>query len=223
MTTRAAALCLLATIGGGSRPAQVGAQEPIRVVETVNAATGERHRYVVRDLREAEIRSVQAALRTEGYVGIGWTGRLDDGTQAGLRRFQRERGLVECGCVSYETVVGLGLRPEVVASVAADGDPTGATDQATGSSPGFRSDVLYPVGIPIYVPRPPPCEDDPCDDGDGSDPGDGEAPGAGGSGIAVGAPAGASGASTTGSQAVPPGIRPAPLPPARAPSSGSPR
>lgn len=214
---------MLATIGGGGRPGQVGAQEPVRVVETVNAATGERHRYVVRDLREAEIRSVQAALRTEGYVGIGWTGRLDDGTLAGLRRFQRERGLVECGCVSYETVVGLGLRPVVVASVAAGGDLTGTTDQAAGSSAGIRSDLLYPVGIPIYVPRPPPCEDDPCDDGDGSDPGDGEVPGAEGSGIVFGAPVGAPGPGTTGSQAVPPGIRPAPLPPARAPSSGSPR
>jgi len=221
MNSRARALCATAAIAGASLPVAAGAQEPIRVVETVNAVTGERHRYVVRDLREEEIRSVQTALRNEGYVGIGWTGRLDDGTRDGLQRFQHERGLVECGCVSYETVVGLGLHPEVVASVAGGGEPAGTADGATGSDTGIRSGVLYPVGIPIYVPRPPPCKEDPCEDGEGGDPGDPGVPGTGGSGIIIGAPAGGSGTGTTGSLAAPPGTRPAP--PARVPPSGSPR
>lgn len=220
---RATTVSLLAAVAVAAWPVPANGQEPIRVVETVNAATGERHRYVVRDLREEEIRSVQAALRNEGYVGIGWTGRLDDGTQNGLRRFQHERGLVECGCVSYETVVGLGLHPQVVASVAEGGDPRRGTEHATGSSAGIRSEILYPVGIPIYVPRPPACDDDPCDGGDGEDPEDGGESGPEGSGIVIGAPRGATGAGSTGSLAAPPGIRPAPPLPARAPSSGSPR
>ena len=219
--SRTTALFALAAIAAAGLPVPACAQETVRVVEIVSAVTGERQRYVVRDLREQEIRSVQAALRNEGYVGIGWTGRLDDGTRDGLRRFQQERGLVECGCVSYETVVGLGLHPEVVASVAREGDPAGATDPATGADAGLRTGVLYPVGIPIYVPRPPPCEEDPCEDGDGDDPGDPGVPVTGGSGIIIGAPAGGSGDGTPGSQAVPPGIRPAP--PARVPPSGSPR
>ena len=100
-------------------PASVGAQEAVRVVEAVSGTTGDRQRYVVRDLDEAEIKAVQAALRDQGYVGIGWTGRLDDGTVEGLRRLQRERGLVECGCISYETIVALGLRPDVPALLGA--------------------------------------------------------------------------------------------------------
>lgn len=149
------------------------------MVETVAESTGDRRRYVVRDLEEEEIRSVQRALREEGYVGIGWTGRLDDGTRDGLRRFQADRGLVECACVSYETVVALGLRPEVVATVSAsEGVP----------AEGRLVDLddygwIYPVPIPVLVPRP--CPADGCGVGDTGSPG---APGA----------------------AAPPGVRPAP-------------
>jgi len=145
------ALCL--ALGPVTGPASARAQEMIRVVETVTAATGDRQRYVVRDLEEDEIRSVQRALRAAGFVGIGWTGRLDEGTRAGLRRFQADRGLVVCGCVSYETVVALGMHPEVVATV-----PTPTQDRAEGR----LLDVdgygwIYPVPIPVLVPRPCPA------------------------------------------------------------------
>ncbi len=187
------------------------AQETVRVVEVVSETTGDRQRYVVQDLSEPEIKAVQTALREEGYIGIGWTGRLDDGTVEGLGRFQRERGLVECGCISYETVVALGLRPDVVASVAVG---PGAPAAVGGESPygsSVSSGIYYPVGIPIYIPRPPPCESDPCDgeDGDGSD---GEGPGYGGSHVTVGSPA-AAGDGASGMTATPPGIRPPPLSP----------
>jgi hypothetical protein len=194
-------------------PTSSAAQDAVRVVEAVSGTTGDRQRYVVRDLDEDEIKAVQTALRGEGYIGIGWTGRLDDGTVEGLSRFQRERGLVDCGCISYETIVALGLRPEVVATVSADPAPAAGDGYASGYSSGSSSGIYYPVGIPIYVPRPPPCEKDPCNGDNGDGPGDG--PGDG-SHVTIGAP-GVPGAGGSGGTAVPPGIRPAPPNP-RSPS-----
>ncbi len=188
-------------------PAPVGAQKAVRVVEAVSETTGDRQRYVVRDLDESEIRGVQAALRDQGYIGIGWTGRLDDGTVEGLRRLQRERGLVECGCISYETIVALGLRPEVVATVSVDPAPAAAGGYVSGYGSSISSGIYYPVGIPIYIPRPPPCDDDPCEGG-GGEGGNGDGGGAG-SHITIGNP-GVSGSNGSGMTAVPPGIRPAP-------------
>lgn len=208
-------------------PAMASAQQPVRVVEAVNASTGDRQRYVVRDLEEGEIRAVQAALRSEGYIGIGWTGRLDDGTVAGLTRFQRERGLVDCGCVSYETIVALGLRPAVIATVTADGGAPGTSGDGTAAGASISSGVLYPVGIPILVPRPPPCRPDTCDGGEEGDSGSGGAPEDGadpqpdGSWIIIGVPQTGSGAAGTGSLATPPGVRPAPPADVRAPPGGS--
>jgi hypothetical protein len=200
----------------GLCPLQAVAQESIRVVESIQARTGERHRYVIRELETGEIRALQSALREAGYVGIGWTGRMDDGTVRGLRRFQRERGLVECGCVSYETVVALGLRPEVVATVA--GDPGGnfgaSTTRADSVGSRLQSGVLYPVAIPIHVPWPPPCDDDPCS---------GERPGAGGESPAPTSSDARTPARGGGGVASPPGIRPAPPGDARTPISGPPR
>jgi hypothetical protein len=204
------------------------AQQSVRAVEAVNPVTGDRQRYVVRDPNESEIRTVQKALRSEGYVGIGWTGRLDEGTAAGLSRFQAKRGLVECGCISYETIVALGIRPEIVATVSAAPGESGVPGEGATTASGLHSGVLYPVGIPVYVPRPPPCAPDSCEEGGREEPGGGEAPGDGvdqeseGSWIVIGAPASGSGAAGTGSLATPPGIRPSPPPAARSPSTGSP-
>ena len=214
----------------GLSPSRAGAQESIRVVEAVSASTGDRQRYVIRDLDAREIRTLQSALREAGYVGIGWTGRLDDGTVRGLTRFQAERGLVECGCVSYETVVALGIRPEVIATVAVEPGRSTSVSAAGNASTGstdFHSGILYPVGIPIYVPWPPACENDPCD---GEPPGDGGeegSQGVDGSGVVTGGTSVSPDArmparSGTGGVASPPGVRPPPPGSARAPSSGSP-
>ena len=204
------ASCLAALAALPLLAVPVDAQETVRVVEAVSEATGDYQRYVVRDLDESEIKAVQSALRAEGYVGIGWTSRLDDGTVEGLGRFQRERGLVECGCVSYETIVALGLRPEVVATVSADPGPAMTHDPVRSYGSTVTSGIYYPVGIPIYVPRPPPCDKDPCDGEDGGE--DDED----GNWIAVGSPESAPAGTGSGMTATPPGIRPAP-PPARSP------
>jgi hypothetical protein len=207
--TRILSAAVLTLAAAEALPTTAVAQDAVRVVEAVSEATGDRQRFVVRDLDQAEIKAVQAALRGEGYIGIGWTGRLDDGTIDGLNRFQRERGLVECGCISYETIVALGLRPEVVATFAADPASAAAGGYVSGYGSSIGSGIFYPVGIPIYVPRPPPCEDDPCDGGGGNG-GNGDGDG-GGSHITIGNPA-VSGSNGSGMTAVPPGIRPAPPP-----------
>ncbi len=192
MKTCGLVLCLTAAL-----PTSSAAQDAVRVVEAVNETTGDRQRYVVRDLSEAEIKAVQTALRGEGYIGIGWTGRLDDGTVEGLGRFQRERGLVECGCISYETIVALGLRPDIVATVAVGPAPPAADGNESRYGSSVSSGIYYPVGIPVFIPRPPPCEDDPCDGGDGGDGSDGNEPGYGGSHVTIGSP-GAAGSGASG-------------------------
>ncbi|MFO7587923.1 MAG: peptidoglycan-binding protein [Gemmatimonadota bacterium] len=168
-------------------PRDARAQDAVRVVEVVSQTTGDRRRWVVSDLDEREIRLVQRLLRGAGYAGIGWTGRLDDGTRDGLRRFQAARGLVECGCISYETIVALGIRPEVVASVAEP--PRDAAPGTVGAVGGWG--WIYPVAIPIIVPRP-------CPGGDCGDQGPPARPGV--------SPA----PSEPPGGAVPPGVRPAP-------------
>jgi hypothetical protein len=149
-------VAVLAVATAAARPATVGAQTAerdatIRVVE-VRSRSGESvGRQVVLDLRHREIRALQTALRGAGYLGVGWTGRLDGGTMDVLLRFQEDRGLVPCGCVSYETIVALGLRPEVVATI-----PTPAAFPSDGSGR-VEAALVYPVAVPILRRFPRPC------------------------------------------------------------------
>ena len=172
----------------------------VRVVETVDPVSGTRYRQAVYDLTKKEIKAVQRALREDGYLGVGWTGRMDDGTIKALNELQEERGLYQCGCVSYETIVALGLKPDVLVTTVAVGGTSGS---AHGTDDpyyrGYRSGIYYPIAVPIFVPADP---DDP--DGPAADQP-------------------ASGAPTTPTYpppgAVPPGIRP--LPPIRVIPAGS--
>jgi hypothetical protein len=169
----------------------------IRVVEARGEEGAPVGRYVVSELNHEEVRSLQKALREAGYLGVGWTGRLDDGTRKALARLQENRGLVECGCVSYETIVALGLRPEVVATIRASAPaPAGAPTEV-------ESALLYPVALPVLRPPHRPCdrpEDGRCPDAgdDRDDPGSPEAE-----------PTGA----TFPPVPAPPGVRPLPIDP----------
>lgn len=86
----------------------------IRVVEYADPGTGRRERTVVDDLTPAEVLQVQRALGRAGYEPGVRTGALGPATRRALSRFQAARGLRICGCVSYETVIALGIVPEVV-------------------------------------------------------------------------------------------------------------
>jgi len=176
----------------------------IRVVETVDPISGARYRQAVYDLTKKEIRAVQRALRADGHLGVGWTGRLDHGTVKALNELQVERGLYQCGCVSYETIVALGLKPDVLVTTVAVG---GTSSSAYGSDDryrsGYRSGIYYPIAVPIFIPV------DPDDPGSPDGP-DGGVPASGLIGAPTYPPPGA----------VPPGIRPLP-PSTRVIPSGS--
>jgi len=184
--------------------AQSSSSGDIRVVETVDPVSGARYRQAVYDLTKNEIKAVQRALREDGYHGVGWTGQLDHGTIKALNELQAERGLYQCGCVSYETIVALGLKPDVqVTTVAVGGTSAAAYGADDRYRSGYSSGVYYPIAVPIFVPVDP-------DDPDSPDGPDGGVPASGTIGAPTYPPPGA----------VPPGIRPLP-PPTRVIPSGS--
>ncbi len=201
VVTLALAAALVVLAAPQPAHAQRSSDGDIRVVETVDPVSGARYRQAVYDLTHKEIKAVQRALREDGYLGVGWTGRLDDGTIKALNELQEERGLYMCGCVSYETIVALGLKPDVLVTTVAVGATSGSaygTDNPYYG--GYRSGIWYPVAVPIFIPV---------------DPDDPDAP-------VVGVPA--NGAASTPTYpppgAVPPGIRPLP-PPTRVIPAGS--
>lgn len=180
----------------------------IRVVEFLDPESGARYRQAVYDLTKAEIQAVQRALRAAGYLGVGWTGQLDHGTVKALGEFQDDRGLYRCGCVSYETIVALGLKPAVqVVAVAAGGAGQPGEDPYW-----YHAGTHYPLAFPVIPPADsahPPRPGDPDHPGDPAHPGDPDHPHREGGETALPAqpypPPGAT----------PPGVRPLP-PPARA-------
>ena len=101
---------------GRSQPA-IEPSTSIRVIEVVDPWSGVSVREVADDLTPAEIARVQRALAAAGFVTGRATGRLNTDTRLALGRFQASRGLARCECVSYETVIALGIRPLVVAVI----------------------------------------------------------------------------------------------------------
>ena len=108
----------------------------IRMVATYDPATDARTFEVLAPLTGSEILALQTALARVGLDPGLLDGRLGPGTRGALQRFQRERGLRVCGCVSYETVVALGLRPLVVQTV------IGLSPEAHGI------EIILPKGLP---------------------------------------------------------------------------
>jgi hypothetical protein len=110
-------------VGWSMTPAVVDAQgrlepaETVRVLELVEGTTGGVVRTIVEDLAPAEILRIQTALARAGYDPRSRSGELDPATRRALISFQTARGLEICGCVTYETVVALGIPPEVVARI----------------------------------------------------------------------------------------------------------
>jgi hypothetical protein len=93
-----------------------GVQE-VRVLETVEPATGRRSLHVREGLSPDEIRAVQWALSRAGF-GEPWRdGSLDPFTRGALQRFQTQRGLAVCACVSLETLIELDLKVRVAETI----------------------------------------------------------------------------------------------------------
>ena len=104
-----------------SLPAQpaVAPASTIRVIEIVDPHSGERDRRVADDLTTAEISRLQHALAAAGFDPGRATGQWNATTRLELGRFQASRGLLQCECVTYETLVVLRIHPQVVASIRA--------------------------------------------------------------------------------------------------------
>jgi hypothetical protein len=149
------ALTAAMPIGGRSQPA-VAPTTAIRVIEIVDPASGLSARQVADDLTPAEIARVQRALAAAGFVTGRATGTLNPATRVALGRFQAARGLSRCECVSYETIVALGIRPLVVAAIYAPvqrGYASGAVVVLPGRGVefGHRSPVVVGHGPSVFV------------------------------------------------------------------------
>jgi hypothetical protein len=86
----------------------------VRVVEARSRFSGQLVRQVVEDLEPAEILRVQVELGRAGFDPKLRNGIVNTATRRALRRFQIARGLRICSCVSYETVIALGIRPQLL-------------------------------------------------------------------------------------------------------------
>jgi hypothetical protein len=117
----AATLALLAVPGSSWLLAQpaIAPATSIRVIEIVDPYSGARDRQVAEDLTPAEISRLQHALAAAGFDPGRATGEWNGTTRLALGRFQAARGLARCDCVTYETLISLRIRPEVVASIRA--------------------------------------------------------------------------------------------------------
>ena len=91
----------------------------VRVIEIVDPYSGERDRQVAGDLTAAEISRLQNALAAAGFDPGRATGQWNAATRLELGRFQASRGLQQCDCVTYETLVALRIHPAVVATISA--------------------------------------------------------------------------------------------------------
>ncbi len=113
------ALVSWVALPGSDARAQNVAIEPaetIRVVERADRWSREVRREVVEELLPAEVLAIQVELAEAGFDPGVRNGLLGPATRSALRSFQVDRGLSTCGCVSYETVVALGIVPDVVGS-----------------------------------------------------------------------------------------------------------
>jgi len=86
----------------------------IRVVQFLDRRTGRTVRDVVAHPSPAEVLRVQVELGRSGFDPGLRSGVVDEPTRRALRRFQIDQGLTICGCLTYETIVVLGIRSRVV-------------------------------------------------------------------------------------------------------------
>lgn len=112
----AAALGLGVLAVPGAAPAQnrIDPAPAVRVVESRDPASGQVARWVVENPTPAEVLRIQVELARAGFDPRIRSGVLDGPTRQALSSFQTARGIVICGCLTYETIVALGIRPHVV-------------------------------------------------------------------------------------------------------------
>ncbi len=141
-------------------PAQSVVAAEIGVIETVDPANGRRSLHVLEGLGHAEVRAVQRELARAGFK-VSWrAGELDAFTRGALQRFQTQRGLAVCACVTIETLIELGIPTRIVQTIvleaaplpeAARGSRAGGTPEE--AAPGYvEYGSYYPYGVAYLVP-----------------------------------------------------------------------
>lgn len=137
---------IVATSGPARAQNRIDPAPTIRVVESAYA--GDVARWVVEDPTPAEVLRVQVELARAGFDPGIRSGVLDGPTRAALSRFQTARGIVICGCLTYDTVVALGIRPQIVAFVQAEVEPDQVLYGYPGYSAGYSTESQVIVVIP---------------------------------------------------------------------------
>ena len=146
-STIALALTLLASLALAQD--RIGPAQAIRVVELVDVSGTRLERTVLEPMTPAEVLRLQVALGRAGFDPGVRSGIVDAETATALQQFQLARGLEACGCPSYETILALGVRVDVVGRAeirraagvrTAAGDPVYIVDSGflgAGFLPGF--------------------------------------------------------------------------------------
>ena len=125
---------------------RIGPAETIRVIELTGSTSRPATRYVAEDLTPAEILRLQIELDRAGYDPHSRSGVLDEATRRALSRFQTARGLEICGCVTYETVVALGITPKVMTRVQGSSTAYGYDRSST-----YGSSYYYDRTVPVVI------------------------------------------------------------------------
>ncbi|MEE8447193.1 MAG: peptidoglycan-binding domain-containing protein [Gemmatimonadota bacterium] len=152
---------LLLASAVGRAPAQSAVAAEIGVIETVDPASGRRLLHVLEGLGHAEVRAVQRELARAGFEVSWQAGALDAFTRGALQRFQTQRGLAVCACVTIETLIELGIPTRIVQTIVLEAAPLpevapgaraggGAPEEAIPGYVGY--DSYYPYGGAYLVP-----------------------------------------------------------------------
>jgi peptidoglycan hydrolase-like protein with peptidoglycan-binding domain len=152
---------LLLASAVGRAPAQSAVAAEIGVIETVDPASGRRLLHVLEGLGHAEVRAVQRELARAGFEVSWQAGVLDAFTRGALQRFQTQRGLAVCACVTIETLIELGIPTRIVQTIVVEAAPLpevapgaraggGAPEEAIPGYVGY--DSYYPYGVAYLVP-----------------------------------------------------------------------
>lgn len=138
-------------------PAEIGV---VRFTEYFEPTTDSRIRRAAHVLTPTEIERVQEALSTRGHLVLATTGILDTRTESALTRFQNAADLPACGCLSYSTVLALGLRPVITQVIIAE---PGTEPGSAGDGAAHGVEVLYSAGIerPVHEPAAKVMDSDP--------------------------------------------------------------
>ncbi len=147
-------------------PARSAAAAEIGVIEAVDPASRRRSLHVLEGLGHAEVGVVQRELARAGFEVPWRAGELDAFTRGALQRFQTQRGLAVCACVTIETLIELGIPTRIVQTILLEAAPLSQAAPLPEAAPAPRAGGIpqeaargyveygsyYPYGVAYLVP-----------------------------------------------------------------------